>query len=338
MKPSLRPLVLMLAIAATCASLSGDEIHQRSGKILYGRFQGETASGVKFLEAGKAKATTLSKPQITRIVLTYSLPDFVYTDPKWSAEMVKLRQAQVFDPAWGDVEVLRSAHYIVFTNSSAGKRYLETMEDIYAKFKAVFPFDEQKETALMPVFLLKTSDQYYETYAKLTESSLAEAKASAGFAYLDFYATYYESPQAPVHYHEGAHQLVDNRLHIAGGGSWFQEGLAVYFEGTVFAAEDPAIGMKSEARTGRYTPLPELFALASLLHSTSSSKDGTLAQRRYREAGAIIKFLAEGPMNDRFPKFLDAVRAGGSFESIFQGVYEMSVSQVEAAFVAYYKE
>jgi len=315
--------------------LAADELHKKDGSIVYGLFKRDGKSSVKFLEVGNKRAKTYRKKDIQRIVLTWGLPDFVYSDPEWSREMVQARKEASFDPAWGEVEVMRSDHYIVFTNSSAGKRYLKTMEDIYDKFKKTYPFEDLEDASLMPVFLFKTNDQYYRFYAKIANNSISRAKMSGGHSWKDYYATYYQAPKDPVHYHEGAHQLVKQRLRTSGGGSWFQEGLAVYFEGVVFKSEDPSIGMKTEVRTGRYIRLREMVALRSLLHSRDTE---STASHRYRQAGAIMKFLVEGPDKERFPQLVEAVRSGDSWEEIFRNVYGRSIDEMDLAFVDFYKD
>ncbi len=327
---------VLCAVAVLAAAPPADELHQTDGTIVYGLLESEARSSYKFLEVGAKRAKTFKKKDVARIVLTYELPDFVYDDPQWSDEMVEARQAESFHDDWGEVEILRSEHYIVFTNSSAGERYLDTMEDIYSKFGEAFPFHEPQGATLMPVFLFKTNDHYFQFYADITGVSLETARKSGGHAWRDYYATYYDAPKAPVHYHEGAHQLVHSRLHIQGGGSWFQEGMAVYFEGTVFPGEDPAKGMGAEVKSGNYTRLREFFALPSLLYSSSAVQDSSLANRRYQQAGALIKFLKQGPWADKFDAFLAAVKAGESTEDIFGQIYQLSIEELDEAFVEHY--
>jgi len=315
--------------------LVGDELHKKDGTIVYGLFSKESRGSIKFKEAGSKSTKSYKKENIQRIVFTFSLPEFVYTDPNWSKLMIESRKEQSFDPSWGKVEVLRSKHFIVFTNSDAGKRYLETMEDIYQNFKKTFPFEEPKKAALLPVFLFKTDDQYNRFYAKIANITIAEAGTSAGHACADYYATYYAAPRDSVHYHEGAHQLVENRLHVEGGGSWFQEGLAVYFEGVIFTAEDPAIGMKTLVRQNKHTPLQKMIELRTLSPSSDSL---SLVSIRYRQAGAITKFLIEGPDREKFTSVIEAVKAGDAWTEIFQNVYGRTVEEMDQAFVDYYKE
>jgi hypothetical protein len=333
-KTGLFIIMVWALILPAPAALLGDELHKKDGTVLHGRLEKETGTGIKFKEAGAKSAKTHSKKDVQRVVLTFDLPDFVYNDPDWSKEMIDARIKQSFDPAWGEVEVLKSDHYVVFTNSSAGERYLKTMEDIYDKFTRAFPFEEPKKAPLMPVFLFKTRDHYNRFYANIAGISIAKAAQSGGHAWRDYYATYYQAPKDPVHYHEGAHQLVHNRLHVSGGGSWLQEGFAVYFEGLVFTAEDVSLGMKSLVRQKGHTHLREMIALRSLLYSKGSGK----ASQRYQQAGALMKFMVEGPDRESFTAMVEGVKNGDPWEDIFRNVYGRSVDEMDQAFIDFYKD
>ncbi len=321
-----------------CLRARADELHLTNGKVVHGLLEKQTRTGYVFKEVDAKRPKTWRRKEVQTLVLTFDLPDFVYNDPRWSEHMVGQRVEATFREEWGEVEVLRSDHYIVFTNSSAGDRYSGTMEDIYDKFIKEFPFEAPEDAVLMPVFLFKTKDQYDQFYADIAGISVAEAARSGGHAWRDYYATYYQAPRDPVHYHEGAHQLVHNRLRIRGGGSWFQEGMAVYFEGTIFAGEDPAKGMKGMVRSERHLPLPEFFKLPSLLYSSGTDQEADLAHRRYQQAGAVIKFFREGQYAEHFDEMLAQVKAGRSWDSIFGQLFRTNADELEQQFVEYYSK
>jgi hypothetical protein len=330
------PRSTLLFLALIVAVEPADELHLTDGSVLEGRLHSQSKAGYKFLETDAKRPRTVKPKSVEKLVLTYALPDSVYEDPSWSPQMLEDRLARQFSPEWGEMEFLRSEHYIVFTNSSAGKKYLETMEDIYERFSAIFPFEEAPDARLMPVFLFRTRQQYIEFTANITGWSQAKAAQTGGHAWRDYYATYYDAPGASIHYHEGAHQLVHNRLDIPTGGSWFQEGMAVFFEGTVFSEEDPAKGIKSEIRSDRHTPLPELMALESLLMSSSSKQDPSLGTRRYRQSGSLIKFLVEGPHRERFGAILERVKNGEKWPDILRAECGVSVEELEEQWAEYY--
>ena len=91
---------------------------------------------------------------------------------------------------------------------------------------ASFDVEEVEGRKLMPVFLFRTPEQYYAYYSKRAGIPLDKARRSKGHAWLDYYATWYEAPNDPVHIHEATHQIFGNRLNLSGGGSWLQEGVA----------------------------------------------------------------------------------------------------------------
>ncbi len=104
------------------------------------------------------------------------------------------------------------------------------MEENYEEITRIFPYEDVKGRRLMPVFLFRTPDQYYDYYAAIANQSREHVSKSKGHAWRDYYATWYEAPGDPVHIHECTHQIFKNRLRLNGGGSWFQEGMAEYIE------------------------------------------------------------------------------------------------------------
>jgi hypothetical protein len=70
----------------------------------------------------------------------------------------------------------------------------------------VFPFTEVAWQRLMPVFLFKDFDGYVAFGKKQGMEDVADTK---GHAWKDYYATYYDSPNDPVHIHEATHHGFD---------------------------------------------------------------------------------------------------------------------------------
>ena len=121
-----------------------------------------------------------------------------------------------------------SKHYIVFTNgpTSSSKKYGVTLEKLYSFIKKELPFEDPKH--LLVAYIFKDNEDYYRFSTAIT--GMSNPRATAGHALPSYYATYYESPRAPTVYHEAAHEIVGACLQINGVGSWWQEGMAVYFE------------------------------------------------------------------------------------------------------------
>lgn len=239
-------------------------------------------------------------------------------------------------------EVLRSAHYVILTNSSGGKTFSKKMEECYAAIRKVYPFDEVPGRRLMPVFLFRTNDQYYDYFAKNTGMTVEDAKRTGGVASGDWYSTWYEAPGDPVHIHEATHQIFANRLGLRGGGSWFQEGVAEYM-----STKDNERGAAARAvKKGRSTPLREFMGIRSLVFSSKADdKSGAdEAGSQYELAALFIEFMRESKFGKaKFPDFVRAVGAVPrnnvqAIESAVRRVYGVGLDELEQQFVDYCKK
>lgn len=275
-------------------------------------------------------------------------------DPDWTTEKILARwKRDVPQELHEDFEkalqrrgtakkvVTRTDHYIVLTNSSSGKLFAKQLEKNYAVIAKAFPFEEVEGRRLMPVFLFRTPDQYFSFYTHTTGASREEAERTKGYAWKDYYATWYEAPGDPVHIHECTHQVFANRLRLGGGGSWFQEGVADYVE----ASKNDRTKVARQVRKGEQTPLRELVQLESLLHSTEDDRrGGSRAGDHYKLAGLLIEFLRESKFGKgKFDRFLETVGQlpRGDAERIdaaFQEIYGLSIEGVEEEWRAYCKK
>jgi hypothetical protein len=246
-------------------------------------------------------------------------------DALWSEAEVRERWVEYAPPDAAEKleEPIRTKHYIVIGNSSGGKAFAKKMEECYETIQRLFPFPEVEGRKLMPVFLFRTPQQYYAYFSKRAKISLAEAERSKGHAWLDYYSTWYEAPNDPVHIHEATHQIFENRLFLNGGGSWFQEGVAEYVETRPNERGDAARRVKK----GEHTPLREFVRIPSLLMSAAEDqKGGDEAGDHYKQAALLIEFLRESKFGaPGFPAFLDAV---GRARSNDVAAIERAVSQI----------
>jgi hypothetical protein len=261
--------------------------------------------------AVQVEATPSGSAEVERAVLAF-LKGGVRAEGKprnaqWSEEEVRAVWAEYAPPDALDKleEPIRTEHYIVIGNSSGGKAFAKKMEECYDTIQGLFAFPEVEGRRLMPVFLFRTPDQYYAYYAKRANTPLEKAKRSKGHAWLDYYSTWYEAPNDPVHIHEATHQIFENRLFLNGGGSWFQEGVAEYVETRPNERGNAARLVKK----GRHTPLRQFVEIPSLLMSAAEDdKGGDEAGDHYKQAALLIEFLRESKFGARgFPAFLDAV-------------------------------
>jgi hypothetical protein len=227
-----------------------------------------------------------------------------------------------------------SPHYLVFSNGPVTcKKYAETLERLYAYVKKELPFQDVDH--LLTAFIFADSEEYYRFAIQITGYSEQSARATAGHATAAYYATYYESPTAPAVFHEATHQIVSACLKVPGVGSWFQEGVAVYFEKKT-SGDKLGGAMKSDVKRGDYYPLTEFFDIPVLL----SDKKGN-GHRNYEHAGALIDFMINTkvePVAGRFGEFLAAARRGRGFgrgkdvsSELIKVVYGLTVPEFELA-------
>lgn len=346
MKALLAPALLLV-----CAPLAtSDVVELEDGTTLDGYWLEDTSTHIVFQVRGESKARKLKHSAVVRLELTFpSEEERIAADPRWSPEKVQKTTEQYFLPEeHGDVDLVRSDHYIIFSTASGADRVAKAMEEIYQAFDKTYPFEEPEGEALLPVFLLKDHGQYTEWSMRATGWTRAEAARSAGHASGKYFSTYFTGGATAVVYHEAGHQLVHNRLRLNGGGSWFQEGMAVYFEDKWKKSKGLSSVASGMIKSDRYTPFRELFEVKSLLHSDGDNQRGSIAGQRYTQSGTIICFLAEGPLKKDFGKMLDALRnyrrsrKGGTvserslWDGIFKEAYGLDVDGVEAAWKKYF--
>jgi hypothetical protein len=240
-------------------------------------------------------------------------------------------------------ETLRTAHYIILTNSSGGKLFAKKMEECYEAIKKVYPFDEVPGRRLMPVFLFQDPDEYFAFFAKAFDETLEMARRSKGVSYRDFYATWYVEPGDPVHIHEATHQIFRNRLGLGGGGSWFQEGVAEYM-----STKDNERGSAARAvKKGRHTPMAEFVKVPSLLFSTEKKENTSgesEASSQYEQAALVVEFLRESKFGkDKFQDYIHAVgivprNDVSAINAALKKVYGVDIAGLEHELVEYCKK
>jgi len=223
----------------------------------------------------------------------------------WSSKCDKKEsQRKKYLKKW---QAVVSDHYVVFTNgpTASCKKYGVTLETLYERMQKELPFDDPDN--LLVAYIFKDKNDYYRFSTNLSGFSYKGARATAGHATSQFYATYYSSPRDKVVYHEAAHEIVGACLKVKGVGSWFQEGMAVYFEKKMTNGRLETC--RSEIKRGKYYSLEEMFALNSLLSDPKGN-----GRRSYNHAGALINFMMhtkEKPVAGKFEKFLQAARTQG---------------------------
>lgn len=240
------------------------------------------------------------------------------------------RRQKAYLATW---QAITSEHYILFTNgpTTSCKKYAVTLEEQYARVKKELPFDDIDH--LLVCYIFKTPEEYYRFTTFATGWTQEQAEVTAGHATSAYYACYYQSPRAATVFHEATHEIVGACLKAPGVGSWFQEGLAVYFEKKA-VGEKPAGTVRSDLKTGSYYPLDEFFALESLLGDPKGN-----GHRNYAHAGALLDFLINTklePVAGKFGDLLAASRKGHGFArggpasvKLIKDVYGLSPLELE---------
>ncbi len=341
-----RPSFLLALLLVLSPLAPGDQVELLDGQRLEGFLLEDTGTHIRFQVAGESKPRKLKHHEIKHLSLTFpSEEERIAADPRWAPERERAAIERYFLPEeHEDIEIVRSKHYIIFSTASGADRMKKAMEEIYKAFAKTFPFEEPKSAPLLPVYLLKDHGQYTEWSMRATGWNREQAKASAGHASGPYFSTYYTGGANATMYHEAGHQLVGNRLNLEGGGSWFQEGMAVYFEDKWKKSKGLSSVASGMIKSDRYTPFRELFEVKSLLHSEGDSARESKSRQRYTQSGTIIYFLAEGPLKKDFGKMLAALRSYGHaragngtsaersmWDTIFREAYGLDVDGVEAA-------
>jgi hypothetical protein len=267
-------------------------------------------------------------------------------DPKWSEAEAKQRWTRDAPEKLEKKleQIVRTQHYIIFTDSGSKttcEKFGEQMEKNYEAIRKVFPFDEIPGRKLMPLFLFLNEDGYYEFFAKNTGMSEEEARKSKGVAHGDWYATYFEAKNDPVHIHEGTHQIFSNRLRLPGGGSWFQEGVAEYMS----SSKNDRNVAANMVKKGKNVPLVDFVKIRSLLFSPKDDKKGgDEAASHYDLASLLIEFLHESKFGkDKFQDFVHAVglaapNSPAAIERAVKSVYLTDLAGLEKQWVEYCKK
>ncbi|MBK8099347.1 MAG: DUF1570 domain-containing protein [Planctomycetes bacterium] len=231
-------------------------------------------------------------------------------------------------------QAVTSDHYILFTNgpTTSCKKYATTLEELYGFVQKELPFQDLDH--LLTCYIFATPEEYYRFCGIAAGWSEEEAKATAGHATSAYYACYYDSPRSAVVFHEATHQIVGACHKVRGVGSWFQEGLAVYFE-KKSVGEKPAGTIKNELKRGDYYPLTEFCAIPSLL----GDKKGH-GRRNYAQAGALLDFLINTklePVAGKFQQFLKTAAKGYGYgrglddsKELVREVYGLTLPELEA--------
>lgn len=251
----------------------------------------------------------------------------------WEKHAPKSARTKFKDP-------IRTAHYVVLTNSSCGKSFGEKMEQNYRRIRDLFPFNEIPGARPLPILLFRTGEEFRSFLVDSMGYSPKAAKCVKGVARGELYATWYESPVDPVHLHEATHQLIETRLGLHGGGSWFHEGLAEY----AATSRNDRNAVANRIAAGNAPSWMELIESRDLGADDTHERGAfgsraTTARERYLHAALLIEFLKESEFaKAKFVRFLRAVGSCprndlAAIDAALLDVYGEGVTALDERFV-----
>jgi len=204
--------------------------------------------------------------------------------------------AKVFgDSRAKKVAKIPTKHFEVFTDSAAAQgKFPKALETAYEFSKKTLGLPEMDET--LPIYIFQNPTLYVDFCVRFAHWTKEEAELTAGHGSGRYFTTYYQSPDAPVVAHELTHSLF-HRTRGAMGGSWFQEGVAVYVEHE-WQHQSAAEIFSANLRSGQFVPLAEFMSLPRLVDSKDQKGGARTADRLYLQAGAFFEFLVRGPLAD----------------------------------------
>ncbi|MCA9299749.1 MAG: hypothetical protein KDA28_11815, partial [Phycisphaerales bacterium] len=273
-------------------------------------------------------------------------------DPEWTDEEIEERWKRDFPKRLVDedarIRAIRSKHYVIIGDSSGAKKFAKIMDEHYERIREKFPFEEIEGRRLLPIFLFRDRESYLQFCVEYTGQTREQAERSGGHAWKDYYATSYDAPGDTVHIHEATHQIFGNRLFLDGGGSWFQEGSAVFMEAVYDkSTRRQAINFADDAvEDGRYERFRPFMLKRNLLQDSvgSDAKGDDMAGRAYTQAGTMMEFvLMSDATKEKAMEYVHAVGALApndvtGVERVIKRLWNLDLDGFEKLYLEYWED
>ncbi len=207
----------------------------------------------------------------------------------------KREKALGFPPPWDHkVETYISPHYHIYSDApkSGALALEETLEEdlvprLLEAFGPLLP--KNKSFPPLVVFLHRNRGSFV---LDALDRGIARpwAEKVDGFAWGPHYSTWFDSPKAPVHFHEGTHQFVQGALGLDGGGAWFQEGLADWIE---MGVRKVPIRRRARnlLRTKKTPSLEDLMKITSLQELKENEETPISTEEGYLLSASLIAYI-----------------------------------------------
>jgi hypothetical protein len=211
-------------------------------------------------------------------------------DPKWTDDEARARWTRMA-PKSSQMKlgkIVRSAHYIVMSNTASADRYAKKLEERYATIKKQFPFAEYPSQRLLPVFYFRTADETRQIVREVFGIEDTNSNIDS-YANDDFLVTSADSDDEYEEFYDAVDQLWANRVRAIGGGAWLTVGMK---ELIGYPANTRTV-TASQLRKGRFTPL------ATLLDDEMWSSRGE-TEMPYGEQSAFFVDYLRDTYKDKF--------------------------------------
>jgi hypothetical protein len=205
-------------------------------------------------------------------------------DPKWTDDDARARWTRIA-PKSSQMKlgkIVRSAHYIVMSNTASADRYAKKLEERYATIKKQFPFAEYPSQRLLPVFYFRTADETRQLVREVFGVEDTNSNIDS-YAADDFLVTSADSDDEYEEFYDAVEQLWTNRVRANGGGLWLSIGMR---ELIGYPANTRTV-TASQLRKGRFTPL------ATLLDDDMWSSRGETEMPYGEQSAFFVDFLRD---------------------------------------------
>ena len=186
------------------------------------------------------------------------------------------------------VKIKETKHFKIWMDTkAAAKKFPKALEETYEAIRDMLALDEMQDP--LPVYIFQNPMGYWDFCERHLGWSRASAENSAGHGSGRYFATYFQGNKAPTVTHELTHSMF-HRVVGWGGGSWFQEGAAVYCE-DLHNKRSAAKTFSTKVRGERFMPLRKFITTARLIDSEDARGGAETSDALYAQAGALFEFL-----------------------------------------------
>ncbi|HYC78642.1 MAG TPA: hypothetical protein VEI02_13535 [Planctomycetota bacterium] len=226
--------------------------------------------------------------------------------------------------------LVETANFKIYTESAGAEgKFPSALEKIYGFVRKHLGCDAIDPK--LPVYIFSNATNYYDYCRRLGWSKEA-AERTAGHGSGESFATFFQAPEAPTVVHELTHSLF-HRTYGWGGGSWLQEGAAVYIE-NLYQRKSIGGVFSERVRSGRFMPLKEFVKVEELISRRDVRDAARTSGALYDQAGAFFEFMKRGPYGDGFEKklkrFGEAPRRDVDAVQLLERVLGAKVDEIEA--------